>query len=202
VAGETGHGKTTFLNNAFASFLHGRPVKPHDGSRTSLDDFIADADRLCTKFTVENPHSMERIHYSIQDTPGYGDDTDIQQSIKVWCDTDRGVELGGCLALKDRLLSVFGMGGEQLIVDFVCKKNEQFLELESDDTRMKTVNSEADPRVDVCLYFIAAHRLKLIDIRFMKAISKHVSVIPCIAKADRYDDVGHLYSLPLLKSDH
>jgi hypothetical protein len=39
--------------------------------------------------------------------------------------------------------------------------------------------------VDVCLYFIAAHRLKQIDIRFMQAISRYVSVIPIIAKADR-----------------
>jgi hypothetical protein len=41
-------------------------------------------------------------------------------------------------------------------------------------------------QVDVCLYFIAAHRLKLIDIKFMLAISRYVSVIPIIAKADRY----------------
>jgi septin family protein len=41
-------------------------------------------------------------------------------------------------------------------------------------------------QVDVCLYFIAAHRLKLIDIKFMQAISTNVAIIPVIAKADSY----------------
>jgi hypothetical protein len=41
-------------------------------------------------------------------------------------------------------------------------------------------------QVDVCLYFIAAHRLKLIDIKFMQAISTNVAIIPIIAKADSY----------------
>jgi septin family protein len=41
-------------------------------------------------------------------------------------------------------------------------------------------------QVDVCLYFIAAHRLKLIDIKFMQAISLTVAIIPVIAKADSY----------------
>lgn len=41
-------------------------------------------------------------------------------------------------------------------------------------------------QVDVCLYFIAAHRLKFIDIKFMQAISTNVAIIPIIAKADSY----------------
>lgn len=36
---------------------------------------------LCTRFTVENAGTLERAHYAIQDTPGYGDDTDIGKSI-------------------------------------------------------------------------------------------------------------------------
>lgn len=39
-------------------------------------------------------------------------------------------------------------------------------------------------QIDVCLYFIAAHRLKAIDIKFMSAIAARVALIPVIAKAD------------------
>lgn len=84
---------------------------------------------------------------------------------------------------------------KQLIVDFIKKKNEQYLHLEEDAHRMKTVTAEGDCRVDCALYFIAAHRLKYIDIKFMKAISEHVSVLPCIAKADRW--AVCVYLLPL-----
>mmetsp|Transcript_6663 Transcript_6663/g.16127 ORF Transcript_6663/g.16127 Transcript_6663/m.16127 type:complete len:409 (-) Transcript_6663:122-1348(-) len=41
-----------------------------------------------------------------------------------------------------------------------------------------------DNRVHCCLYFIGAHRLKGIDVQFMKELQKHVPIIPVIAKAD------------------
>ena len=37
-------------------------------------------DALCTRFSVENEATQERMHYIIQDTPGYGDDT-----VRFWC---------------------------------------------------------------------------------------------------------------------
>jgi hypothetical protein len=45
-------------------------VKPHDGSSTSVEVFMRNPDELCTRFTVENQASMDRVHYAIQDTPG------------------------------------------------------------------------------------------------------------------------------------
>ena len=41
-----------------------------------------------------------------------------------------------------------------------------------------------DGLVHCCLYFIAAHRLKGIDIEFMKRLQGHVNLVPIIAKAD------------------
>lgn len=58
--------QTTFLNNTFSSFVDGREIKPHDGARTSVEDFRANPDKLCTHFTVENVENMERIHYAVQ----------------------------------------------------------------------------------------------------------------------------------------
>lgn len=40
-------------------------------------------DALCTRFSVENEATQERMHYTIQDTPGYGDDT-----VRFWFGVD------------------------------------------------------------------------------------------------------------------
>ncbi|GAB5029387.1 septin 7 [Nannochloropsis oceanica] len=159
VAGEAGHGKTTFINNMFSSYTQGRDVKepplPHDGSRTKTSDFLADPSGLCTRFTVTNEEALERVHYTIQDTPGFGDDTDICRSI-------------------------------DMILNYIDDCNQTYLEAENDTSRMQPLGQcpGGDARVDVCLYFLAAHRLKWIDIRFMQAISAKVALIPLLAKAD------------------
>lgn len=72
VAGESGHGKTTFINNMFLSYVNGKELKPHDGSQTRVEDFVRDPLSLCTKFTVENEAQMERMHYAIQVREGKG----------------------------------------------------------------------------------------------------------------------------------
>ena len=41
-----------------------------------------------------------------------------------------------------------------------------------------------DPFIHCCLYFIAPHRLKHIDIAFMRALHKKVNIVPIIAKSD------------------
>ena len=41
-----------------------------------------------------------------------------------------------------------------------------------------------DSLVTCCLYFIAPHRIKENDIRFMQEVSKMVPIVPVIAKAD------------------
>ena len=43
---------------------------------------------------------------------------------------------------------------------------------------------EHDSLVNACLYFISPHRLKEVDIEFMKRISRSVAIVPVIAKAD------------------
>lgn len=132
----------------------GKEVKPHDGTRTSVDEFMNEPDKLCAKFLIENDETMERVHYSIQvrpaserqqasqcvgclrhylygsdlrglcahgfcaaqDTPGYGDDTDIDKSIR-------------------------------MIVDYVRKKNEDYFRMEKDYTRTESLSAREDPRV-------------------------------------------------------
>lgn len=43
---------------------------------------------------------------------------------------------------------------------------------------------QTDGLVHVCLYFIAAHRLKGVDVEFMRRLEKYVNLVPVIAKAD------------------
>lgn len=47
-----------------------------------------------------------------------------------------------------------------------------------------SVSTRGDPRIHCCFYFIAPHRLKDIDVEFMRRVSEHLLVIPIIAKAD------------------
>ena len=41
-----------------------------------------------------------------------------------------------------------------------------------------------DRMIHCCLYFIAPHRLKHIDIAFMRALHRKVNIVPIIAKSD------------------
>jgi septin family protein len=43
---------------------------------------------------------------------------------------------------------------------------------------------QLDTRVHACLYFMAPHRLKDVDVEFMQRLHGRVNVIPVIAKAD------------------
>ena len=41
-----------------------------------------------------------------------------------------------------------------------------------------------DRMIHCCLYFIAPHRLKHIDLAFMRRLHRHVNIVPIIAKSD------------------
>jgi len=43
---------------------------------------------------------------------------------------------------------------------------------------------QRDGLVHVCLYFIAAHRLKGVDLEFMRRLEPHINLVPIIAKSD------------------
>jgi septin family protein len=70
------------------------------------------------------------------------------------------------------------------ILQYIKDSQQRYLELEQDAKRAGPLNVIDDSRVDVCIYFIAPHRLKPIDINFMKQLSEFVPVLPVLAKAD------------------
>ena len=151
VVGESGTGKSTFVNNLFHAYAGRNLLEPgrSGGRSTPAAVFRRAPQELCTSFTVDNADERVKMHYSVQDTPGYGDSFDIRSR------------------LDD-------------IIHFIQRQQARYLNLE----KMLSTDTEPDPRVDVCLYFVPPHRLKEVDIEFMKQLGEVVPLIPIIAKAD------------------
>ena len=151
LVGESGTGKTTFINNLFRAYRGSDLLPPHakGGTTTPSRRFQSDPQSLCTTFAVEDADERTRMHYSVQDTPGYGDSFDIAKRLRE-------------------------------IIDFVHRQQLAYLELE----RTLRTHDQPDPRIDVCLYFIPPHRLKEVDVTFMKELAAVVALIPVVAKAD------------------
>ena len=70
-----------------------------------------------------------------------------------------------------------------LVLGYVKGMNEECLEQEQDARRAGPMHKSEDPRVDVCVYFVSPHRIKKVDVNFMDELSKHVPVVPVLAKA-------------------
>ncbi|XP_032443990.1 neuronal-specific septin-3 isoform X2 [Xiphophorus hellerii] len=69
------------------------------------------------------------------------------------------------------------------IVNYVNEQYEKYLREELNINRKRRI---PDSRVHCCIYFLPAtgHRLRPIDLEFMKRLGKIVSIVPVIAKAD------------------
>lgn len=68
------------------------------------------------------------------------------------------------------------------ILDYINDSNVHFLQHEQDAKRDQPLTSVVDPRVDVCFYFIAPHRIKDVDVHFISQLSELVPVMPILAK--------------------
>ena len=89
---------------------------------------------------------------TLVDTPGYGETLHTEESFEVIC------------AHVDSLFE------RQL------RAESSWTARDAERLRLQ------DPLVHVCLYFIAPHRLKHIDIAFMRALHRKVNIVPIIAK--------------------
>jgi septin family protein len=152
--GESGLGKTT----AIQCFLHGLATE------TVIRDTVPIAYQSesgpqpkTIKITEHGPFKLntddERQDFllTIVDTPGYGDNIDVQKDFDLFEDY-----------IKMQWSSLFSAIQAAGNIDTL----------------------EHDSLVNACIYFISPHRLKEIDIEFMKRISSTVAIVPVIAKAD------------------
>ncbi|KAM9843142.1 uncharacterized protein ACBR49_012368 [Aulostomus maculatus] len=69
------------------------------------------------------------------------------------------------------------------VVKYINEQYEKYLREELHVNRKRRI---PDTRVHCCIYFLAAtgHRLRPIDVEFMRRLGKIVSIVPVIAKAD------------------
>ncbi|CAM9680151.1 unnamed protein product [Ectocarpus sp. 4 AP-2014] len=152
VAGESGLGKTTFLNNIFRHLNRGQnPMDQASVVHGQTGGIFGHSKTLKIEEREFDHTASDGQHYKffLVDTPGYGDHVNVRTSF-------------------------------QPVVDFITRGSRRYLaEIKSGND-----NPSEDGRTDVCLYFIAAHRCKPIDIEYMKQLSKVVAVIPVIGKSD------------------
>lgn len=70
------------------------------------------------------------------------------------------------------------------IVEHVVERFKSHRAAEEKQMRRGADLSHSDPLVHCVLYFIAPHRLKPVDIAFMKELHQKVNIIPIVAKSD------------------
>lgn len=81
VVGDSGLGKTTLVKTLLST--PGERLQVHDGTYTPADQFLKDPDSLCSTVTWKDEEDRVIWVYRIQDTPGYGDDLDINNHINM-----------------------------------------------------------------------------------------------------------------------
>ncbi|KAK2885197.1 uncharacterized protein [Channa argus] len=119
-------------------------------------------------------------------TPNY--EEKISKTVKVHSVSHVIEEKG--VKLKLTVIDTPGFGDQinnencwEPIVRYVNEQYEKYLREELHVNRKRRI---PDTRVHCCIYFLPAtgHRLRPIDIEFMKRLGKIVSIVPVIAKAD------------------
>ena len=70
--------------------------------------------------------------------------------------------------------------------DMYMETGKNFADSADDNLLRKILenNNSFKRQIDLCFFFIPAHRIKEIDLKFMKILSEHVPIVPLIAKAD------------------
>ena len=156
LVGESGLGKSTFTRALL------RPYVPEEQlvEGEQLAQEARDPIRGRTDEITETIHQIENdgypVEFTIVDCPGYGDALDSSTWIN---------------SMIDYLFTKFGAHYEASCAP-------------ASDGEAPALSPHSDGLVHVCLYFIAAHRLKGVDVEFMKRLERCVNLIPVIAKAD------------------
>jgi len=172
VAGESGLGKTTFLNTLLKDLLKEELLIPN---RSNLGPGPAKTLEISEIGAV---HDLEydqggnssKVSIHLFDTPGYGDKINNQESIDhIQCD--------------------------------LYKRHQKWIGLRKDFQFVEADCRNQDERIHVCLYFLNSHRMKDIDLLFIEQLSDLVPIVPVVAKADTMtiqERVLHLTEVKIL----
>ncbi|KAF4998489.1 hypothetical protein FGRMN_3108 [Fusarium graminum] len=162
VAGESGLGKTTFINTLFSTTIknyadHKRRHQKQVDKTVEIEITKAELEEkffkgIAPSNTLISPSlTLLSVRLTVIDTPGFGDYVNNRDS---WMP----------------------------IIEFLDDQHESYMLQEQQPRRQDKI----DLRVHACLYFIrpTGHTLKPLDIEVMKRLCSRVNLIPVIAKAD------------------
>lgn len=165
MAGESGLGKTTFINTLFSTTIKNyadhkrRHAKQVDKTveieitKAELEEkFFKGKGCFCSYCSASDANiGCVIVRLTVIDTPGFGDYVNNRDS---WMP----------------------------IIEFLDDQHESYMLQEQQPRRIDKI----DLRVHACLYFIrpTGHTLKPLDIEVMKRLSSRVNLIPVVAKAD------------------
>lgn len=78
------------------------------------------------------------------------------------------------------------MDSFDIIRDDLVARHAEYAQMIKDEWNdlSEAERKQRDTRIHCCLYFIAPHRMKQIDVEFILYLSEYVVVVPVIAKAD------------------
>ncbi|KAI5293832.1 hypothetical protein KEM52_005141 [Ascosphaera acerosa] len=156
VAGESGLGKTTFINTLFSTtiknyFDNKRRHQKQVNKTVEIEITKAELEEKFFKGPPLTTATPNAVRLTVIDTPGFGDYVNNRDS---WGP----------------------------IIEFLDDQHESYMLQEQQPRR----SDKIDLRVNACLYFIrpTGHTLKPLDIEVMKRLCTRVNLIPVIAKAD------------------
>jgi len=84
VVGDAGLGKTTLIRAILS--VPGQKLQLHDGTETSIEQFRKSPDSMCSRICWGDEDDCVEWHYTVQDTPGYGDRVNIGHNIRAMVD--------------------------------------------------------------------------------------------------------------------
>ncbi|KAG0369203.1 Septin-domain-containing protein [Gamsiella multidivaricata] len=168
VVGDSGVGKTSFARQ-FTETLpevlshDWEPLNPSDDGYTRTDALVEKFSSTMMEIPWDNMEADDEVparNLVFVDTPGYGSVVDAQTNF-------------------DHFMNYIGQTFEDK-----NKRISPFTEVSNNELMRSLVTGVgAHKFIDVCFYLIV-HRLKPIDVEFMRLISEKANVVPVICKVD------------------
>ncbi|ODQ82797.1 hypothetical protein BABINDRAFT_29672 [Babjeviella inositovora NRRL Y-12698] len=166
IVGESGTGKTTFVNSLLDQKILDHKYQSSDGDmtasaweRTFLPQTAHEEPGISiTETNVEIiDEDDSKLLLNIIDTPGFGEN----------------------------------INNEVCTREVINYLKQQFDLVLAEETKVRRNPKFVDSRVHVCLYFITptGHGLREIDVECMKKLLKYVNVLPVVARADSFTEV-------------
>ncbi|KAK6457876.1 Septin-domain-containing protein [Scheffersomyces xylosifermentans] len=184
VVGESGTGKTTFINSLLSQKVLNHRYEPQTTRYVAASETKTLTFTSAKSVALPNTSILTRDEFNpetIHEEPGIAlTETNVEII------DDEGLKL--LLSIIDAPGFGENLNNELCFVEIESYLKQQFDLVLAEETRIKRNPRFSDTRVHVLLYFITptGHGLREIDIQCMKRLSKYVNIIPIIGRADSF----------------